>query len=190
MGEIGWPTDGAPGLASPSLAQVFNSHLVGKVTGKQGTPKRPGVSIPIYLFELFDQDQKDTNPGLFELHWGVYNMHGSAKYRFSFTVGPTPPLTPPPTWCVLKSGATMGAMYGAINYACTTGGVDCSFIKPGGQCYGGGSLEFQATAVIDTYYQKFDQARNTCNFDGAAYISYVDPSVGSCRLPGHPPRVG
>ena len=169
---------------------MFNTHLVGKVTSNQGTPKRPGASIPIYLFEIFDQDQKDTNPGQFELYWGIYSMQGVYKYRFSFTTGPTPPLGPPPTWCVLKNGASDGGMHGAINYACTTGGVDCSFINLGGKCYGDGSLAFQATAVIDTYYQKYDQAGGTCDFGGAAYISYIDPSVGSCVLPGYPPRAG
>jgi exo-beta-1,3-glucanase (GH17 family) len=85
IGECGWPTAG--GLdASVSNAQTFVNNLVAHCNGGGGTPKHPGIQIPCYLFEMYDEDQKSTAPGAFEPYWGLYSDQGGtgvAKYPLS-----------------------------------------------------------------------------------------------------------
>lgn len=83
VGEIGWPTDGAP-YANISLAQQFNQQLVNHLQSGQGTPLRPG-KLEAYVFSLLDENAKSTLPGNFERHWGVFNFDGSIKYVLDLT---------------------------------------------------------------------------------------------------------
>lgn len=83
VGEIGWPTDGAP-YANLSLAQKFNQQLVNHLDSGVGTPLRPG-KLDAYLFSFLDENAKSTLPGNFERHWGLFNFDGSVKYPLDLT---------------------------------------------------------------------------------------------------------
>ncbi|KAF8380034.1 hypothetical protein HHK36_027504 [Tetracentron sinense] len=80
--ETGWPSQGRPDDTAASLqnAAIFNQRLVRHVTRKQikGTPLRPGIPIPTFIFALFDEDQKTGGP--VEKYWGLMYANGTRKY--------------------------------------------------------------------------------------------------------------
>ncbi|CAK9878494.1 unnamed protein product [Sphagnum jensenii] len=84
LSESGWPTAGGIG-ANISNAQAYNGNLVKYILSGQGTPKRPQVFVPTYVFALFNEDMKPGAPT--EQHWGVLYPNGSAVYPFSLTTG-------------------------------------------------------------------------------------------------------
>lgn len=83
VGECGWPTAGGND-ASVDNAKTFNQNLINHCLSGHGTPRNPGVKIPTFVFELYDENNKSTDPGAFELHWGVYDASGNAKYALSW----------------------------------------------------------------------------------------------------------
>ena len=83
VGECGWPTQGNP-LATIANAQTFNQNLIYHCKSGAGTPRRPGSPIVCYVFEMYDEANKPTGPGVFEVAWGVYNGSGQAKYALAW----------------------------------------------------------------------------------------------------------
>ncbi|KAK9280035.1 hypothetical protein L1049_013720 [Liquidambar formosana] len=79
VSETGWPSQGGSDDTAASLqnAEIFNKRLIKHVNGKpiKGTPLRPGVPIPTYIFSLFDEDQKPGAP--VENHWGILYANGT-----------------------------------------------------------------------------------------------------------------
>lgn len=82
VGECGWPTQGHP-AATVANAQTFNQNLIKHCKSGSGTPRRPG-QIGCYVFEMYDENQKSTAPGPFEVSWGVYNASQHAKYPLTW----------------------------------------------------------------------------------------------------------
>ncbi|KAH7441595.1 hypothetical protein KP509_03G045000 [Ceratopteris richardii] len=83
VSETGWPSRGDPDEvgASISNAQTYHANLVKHVESKQGTPLRPDITPEIYLFALFNEDQK---PGpTSERNYGLFHPDGSKVYPFS-----------------------------------------------------------------------------------------------------------
>ncbi|MCO5566508.1 hypothetical protein L7F22_020185 [Adiantum nelumboides] len=79
--ESGWPHEGE---ASATLenAQAYNANLVAHVP--MGTPKRPNVLVSTYIFALFDENLKPSDPA-FEQHFGVFDPSSQSKfYEISF----------------------------------------------------------------------------------------------------------
>ncbi|GLJ12391.1 hypothetical protein SUGI_0189990 [Cryptomeria japonica] len=73
VGETGWPTAGGLG-ASVENAAIYNGRLMSKL----GTPRRAGVKMPIFIFALFNEDQK---PGAeTERNWGILYPNASLVY--------------------------------------------------------------------------------------------------------------
>ncbi|KAM7481857.1 hypothetical protein LguiB_006440 [Lonicera macranthoides] len=105
---------------------------------------------------------------------------------------PPPSMTAPGTanspagtggsWCVVKSGAPESKIQAGIDYACGTGGADCSMIQEGGICYNPNSIQNHASYAFNSYYQK-NPGLSSCDFGGAAMVTNVNPSVGSCTFP-------
>lgn len=184
VGEVGWPTAGAS-VASSHVAQVYNSHLIGKLLSKEGTPLRPGKPVRAYLFEMFDEDRKSTSGGAYETSWGIFTQQGQPKYPFSFTSGVVPHSLPTPHWCVANPATSSASLLAAYLWACSVGGVDCSFTLLGGSCSGATYMQ-KASAVFNAYYQSHQQGWNQCSFSGAARVTFADPSVKACHIPGFP----
>ncbi|CAI5975385.1 unnamed protein product [Closterium sp. NIES-64] len=86
VGETGWPTAGAA-IASPAAAKEWNTALVSFLLSGRGTPKRRNSPIRAYLFEMFDEDRKDTAMGKFETSWGLCTMQGDPKYSLNVLGG-------------------------------------------------------------------------------------------------------
>ena len=207
ISETGWPTAGDSTQVGANVwnAATYNRRLVRKVmsTAKVGTPKRPGVFIPTYIFALFNEDEK-TGAGS-EKHWGLLFPNGTNVYSIDMTGqltdGQYSPLAdnpvfsnaPPPTftpgdgngsgntpsgtgWCVANAAATQQVMQTAIDYACGAGGADCQPLQVGGSCFLPNSLRDHASYAFNSYYQKMKSAGGSCNFGGAATLTSSDPS--------------
>lgn len=78
IGETGWPHEGDIDQlgANDYNAATYICNLAAKMATVPplGTPARPGVEIPTFLFSLYDENQK---PGRgTERHWGLLNGRG------------------------------------------------------------------------------------------------------------------
>lgn len=87
ISETGWPTAGdieQPG-ANIQNSATYNRNLVHKITTKPliGTPARPGIVIPTFLFALYNENQK-SGPGT-ERNWGLLRSDGTSVYDIDLT---------------------------------------------------------------------------------------------------------
>jgi hypothetical protein len=79
--ETGWPTAGHP-AATPQNAAAYNVRIVERAASGVGTPRRPGVPVETFLFDLYDEDGKPGNE--FERHFGIFKADGSKAYHINF----------------------------------------------------------------------------------------------------------
>jgi len=81
--ETGWPWSGAnDDIENTDNAMTYNSNLVAHVLSDAGTPKRPGMAMEVYLFDLFNEDLK---PGPdFERDFGLFYPTGQKVYNINF----------------------------------------------------------------------------------------------------------
>ena len=116
ISKTGWPTAGdleQPG-ANVFNAATYNRNLIQRLTAKPpiGTPARPGIAIPTFLFALFDENQK-TGPGI-ERHWGLLRPDGTPIYEIDLSGRKYTPLPRPDNngrykgkvWYAAAKGAT------------------------------------------------------------------------------------
>ncbi|KAI3930735.1 hypothetical protein MKX01_037181 [Papaver californicum] len=189
VGEIGWPTDGNK-FATVGLAKKFYNGLLKKMaSSKKGTPLRPG-HLDVYLFSLFDEDQKSIAPGPFERHWGIFRYDGKPKFPMDLTgqgqekylieAKGVQYLTK--QWCVFNKehSNTTDTVPGDLSYACSLG--DCTALGYGSSCnhldsYGNISYAY------NMYFQMQDQDVQACDFHGTGMITTVNASTGSCLFP-------
>ncbi|KAJ1270947.1 hypothetical protein BS78_06G090200 [Paspalum vaginatum] len=125
--ESGWPSggrvarpqavaeaDGAP-AASVANAQAYNNYLINRVlSGNTGTPHRPDADMDVYIFALFNENQKGLGPDDVEQHFGLFYPNMQKVYPFDFN---------PPTesWCVANAGAGGARLKAGLDYACGHG---------------------------------------------------------------------
>ncbi|CAI5996457.1 unnamed protein product [Closterium sp. NIES-65] len=183
IGEAGWPTGGNP-AATLLNSKRWTTGFLARANSLRGTPKRPGTPIRAFLFELFDEDLKDTTPGQFELHFGLYYANGTKKYELDVlgTGSNLPPSKPPKMWCVRNPTATDAAVGGGVSWACSKGGGGLDCARVGSKC----GAEMKATAVYNAWFQKQGQTSEACNFGGTAQVTMRNPSKGACQLHGRP----
>ncbi|PIN05594.1 Glucan endo-1,3-beta-D-glucosidase [Handroanthus impetiginosus] len=79
--ETGWPTGGGE-AAGVDNALAYNGNVVLRALNNVGTPKRPGVGVEVFLFDLFDENGKSG--GEYERHFGIFGINGSKAYDISF----------------------------------------------------------------------------------------------------------
>ena len=82
VSETGWPTLGDPTTlgANISNAETYNNNLVKWAMSNPtiGTPRRPGIFVPTYIFAVYNEDLK---PGpTTERNWGVLYPSGLPVY--------------------------------------------------------------------------------------------------------------
>lgn len=81
VSESGWPSSGGTAAATLENAKTYNQNLIRHVLSSTGTPKRPGRTIPTYVFAMFDENQKT---GLeTERHFGLFYQNSQIKYPIS-----------------------------------------------------------------------------------------------------------
>ncbi|GLT94062.1 hypothetical protein SLE2022_118230 [Rubroshorea leprosula] len=207
--ETGWPSKGDENEVGASVenAAAYNGNLVRKILTGGGTPLRPNADLTVYLFALFNENEKfgpssERNYGLFypneqKVYDIPFTVDGLKNYRDNRppAVGGQPVTKPVNggggvsksttgnTWCVANSEIGKEKLQAALDYACGEGGADCHAIQPGGPCYAPNTLEAHASFAFNSYYQKNGRGSWTCSFGGAAAIVTQPPRFGNCELP-------
>lgn len=197
IAETGWPNGGDIDQIGASIynSATYNRNVIKKLTSKPpiGTPARPGVVIPAFIFALYNENQK-PGPGT-ERHFGALYPNSSAIYPIDLS-GKTPeleykPLPPSNTdepykgkiWCVAVKGANATDLGSALSYACGQGNGTCDPIKPGGKCYKPNSLMWHASYAFSSYWAQFRKVGGSCYFNGLAVQTAKDPSYRACKFP-------
>lgn len=85
-------------------------------------------------------------------------------------------------FCVAKEGADPTALQKGLNWACGPGHADCTAIQPGAPCYKANNLPALASYAYNDYYHRNANSGATCNFDGTATTSNIDPSKDALEL--------
>lgn len=183
IGEVGWPTEGAPS-ATVTAAEAFNQGLIVHIMSNKGTPLRPGIPpVDVYLFSLLDEEQKSILPGNFERHWGIYSFDGQAKYPLNLGNGRlenaknVPYL--PPRWCIMSPTQDPAAVTNHMKLACSV--ADCTTLYYGGSCNAIGD-KGNISYAFNSYYQMQKQDARSCDFDGLGMITFLNPTVGNCHF--------
>ncbi|CAN6968849.1 unnamed protein product [Brassica oleracea var. botrytis] len=187
--ETGWPSAGDENEigAGSANAAAYNGGLVKRVLTGNGTPLKPNEPLNVYLFALFNENQK-TGPTS-ERNYGLFYPNENKVYDVPFSATVTPvsdskvkvPVKTPShvgqTWCVANAKTTKEKLQEALDYACGEGGADCRPIQKGATCYDPESLEAHASYAFNSYYQKNSRGVGTCDFGGAAYVVSQSPSI-------------
>ncbi|EPS68573.1 hypothetical protein M569_06194, partial [Genlisea aurea] len=196
VSETGWPSQGDPDEAGASVenAAAYNGNLVRRVLAGNGTPLRPSVPLQVYLFALFNEDQK---PGpTSERNYGLFYPDEQKVYDVPLTAAGLDEATEvskiqsPPgsfaggsqTWCVANEDAGTDKLQQALDYACGNSLVNCRPIQPGATCYDPNTLLAHASFAFNSYYQMMDRASGSCDFGGGAHVVSQPPNFGNCRF--------
>lgn len=186
VGEVGWPSDGNVN-ANLDYARKFNQGFLNRVMSKTGTPRRPNSPIQFYLFSLIDEDLKSIAPGNFERHWGIFQYDGRPKYSLSLTGANGQNLVQASgvqymtrQWCVYNPVGDKSTLGESITYACTFS--DCTALGYGCSCNPYLDADANASYAFNNYFQRFDQALGTCDFNGLGQVVSKDPSIQMCEF--------
>ncbi|KAK4753325.1 hypothetical protein SAY87_022123 [Trapa incisa] len=198
--ETGWPSKGDENEvgAGPENAAAYNGNLVRRVLTGNGTPLRSNYSLDVFMFALFNENQK---PGpTSERNYGLFYPNEQRVYDIPLTMDDlksrSQSVTPSPeaidgaevstvvqTWCVANRKAAKEKLQAALDFACGEGGADCKPIQEGAACYSPDSLEAHASYALNSYYQKKARAAGSCYFGGVAYVVTQPPKYGTCVFP-------
>ncbi|KAF3943322.1 hypothetical protein CMV_030108 [Castanea mollissima] len=205
--ETGWPSLGDSNEvgASQANAASYNGNLVRRVLTGGGTPLRPNDTLNVYVFALFNENQK-TGPTS-ERNYGLFYPSEAKVYDIPLTMAElaTAQTTPPAneskaqapttgdmstsavpsgqTWCVANGNVGSEKLQAALDYACGEGGADCRPIQGGATCFNPDTLVAHASYAFNSYYQKNSRGAGTCDFGGAANVVTQAPKFGTCTFP-------
>ena len=70
-------------VATVENAKTYNNNLISHVLSNAGTPKKPGTSIDMYIFTLFNEDQKLGDE--VEHHFGLFYPNKMHVYNANFS---------------------------------------------------------------------------------------------------------
>ncbi|KAJ1291266.1 hypothetical protein BS78_02G303800 [Paspalum vaginatum] len=196
--ESGWPSRGKPRAGRPpsevrrggrrlldsaadqdtaasvANAQAYNNNLINRVlAGRTGTPHRPDADMDVYIFALFNENDKGDADDT-ESNFGLFYPNETKVYSFDFQA-------PSQSWCVANAGVGDARLQAALDYACGNG-ADCSAIQPGGSCFQPDTVLAHASYAFNSYYQNKGRASGTCDFSGAASVVFQQPT-GTCSAP-------
>ncbi|GMH26858.1 hypothetical protein Nepgr_028701 [Nepenthes gracilis] len=79
-------------------------------------------------------------------------------------------------WCVADEQTLAEELQRALDWACGSGGADCSGVQLGQPCFLPNTLKDHASYAFNNYYQKFKHKGATCYFNSAAMITSLNPS--------------
>ncbi|KAG8657743.1 hypothetical protein MANES_03G098848v8 [Manihot esculenta] len=182
--ETGWPWLGGANEPDATVenAEAFNNNLIRRVLNDSGPPSRPNIPTNTYIYELFNEDKK---PGpVSKKNWGLFFTNGTAVYALSLSNSNRLTGNSSVTYCVAKQSADSAKLQEGLNWACGQGGANCSAIQQGQPCYLPDTYQNHASYAYNDYYQKLHSTGGTCDFDGTATTTTVDPSYGSCIFTG------
>ncbi|GLJ59302.1 hypothetical protein SUGI_1502020 [Cryptomeria japonica] len=81
----GWPSDGTGDnahVATMENAQTYSNNLIKHVLSNAGTPKRPGKSMEVFIFALFNENLKTGDET--ERHFGLFYPNKTLVYPVNF----------------------------------------------------------------------------------------------------------
>ncbi|KAJ1698388.1 hypothetical protein LUZ63_006900 [Rhynchospora breviuscula] len=210
ISETGWPSEGDANEIGANVvnAAAYVGNLIERVvSGTCGTPKRPKCDMDVYLFALFNENQK---PGpTSERNYGMFYPNEQKVYDVDFVLGNSNSSSTRnnngngnstnngnssgnnsstgkgETWCVADPSAGKEKLQTALDFACGGGEADCTAIQPGAACYEPDTVEAHASYAFNSYYQKNGREQWTCDFGGAAYVVSQAPKIGKCTLPSN-----
>ncbi|XP_051122541.1 glucan endo-1,3-beta-glucosidase-like [Andrographis paniculata] len=81
VAETGWPTAGGE-AAGADNAMTYNWNVMMRASSNFGTPKRPGIGVEVFLFDLFDENEKKGSQ--YEKHFGIFRVDGAKAYDLRF----------------------------------------------------------------------------------------------------------
>ncbi|KAI3936221.1 hypothetical protein MKW92_044331 [Papaver armeniacum] len=185
--ETGWPSKGAAKetAATPDNAQTYNTNLIRHVINNTGTPAKPGQEMDVYIFSLFNENRK---PGMeSERNWGLYYPDQTSIYTLDLTgKGPVDTdaganaTSTNGTWCIASTTASELDLQSALDWACSSGNVDCSAIQPSQPCFQPDSTISHASFAFNSYYQQNGASDIACSFGGAGVKTTKNPSYDNC----------
>ncbi|PIM99311.1 Glucan endo-1,3-beta-D-glucosidase [Handroanthus impetiginosus] len=182
--ETGWPRLGGANEpdATAENAKTYINNLIRRVSNDSGPPSQLTIPINTYIYELFDEDKR---PGpVSERNWGVIFANGTTVYDLSLSTSESLDKNSSTAFCVAKSGVDDSSLRDGLNWACGPGQANCAAIQQGRPCYVPNTLRNHASYAFNDYYQRMRSSGGTCDFSGAATITTIDPSYGSCRFTG------
>ncbi|OMO81024.1 Glycoside hydrolase, family 17 [Corchorus capsularis] len=182
--ETGWPWQGGPNEPDANVenAQTFTNNLIQRVSNNSGPPSQPTIPINTYIYELFNEDKR---PGpISERNWGVLFTNGTAVYPLSLIGSSQITANSTGVFCVAKPDASEDKLEDGLNWACGQGQANCSAIQSGQPCYLPNDIKSHASYAYNDYYQKMRSVGGTCDFDGTATTTTIDPSHGTCVYTG------
>jgi hypothetical protein len=185
VSETGWASAGRPrprgggrrcfeqagdDAASVANAKAYNNYLINRVlSGDTGTPYRPDADMDVYIFSLFNENQKGDGANDIEQHFGLFYPNQTKVYEFDFRGGALA------SWCVANASVGDARLQAALDYACGDG-ADCSAIQSGAVCFEPDTKLAHASYAFNSFYQRKGRAKGACDFDGAAYVVYHQPA--------------
>uniref|UniRef100_A0A1J3JFC2 glucan endo-1,3-beta-D-glucosidase n=1 Tax=Noccaea caerulescens TaxID=107243 RepID=A0A1J3JFC2_NOCCA len=188
--ETGWPTKGSPkekSAASPDNAETYNTNIIRHTLTNQGTPAKPGESMNVYIFSLFNENKKSGLDS--ERNWGLFYPDQTSVYQLDFT-GKNSGLrsnssganssSSSSSWCIASAKASERDLKGALDWACGPGNVDCTAIQPSQPCFQPDTLVSHASFVFNSYFQQNRATDVACSFGGAGVRVNKDPSYDKC----------
>ncbi|XP_011047200.1 PREDICTED: glucan endo-1,3-beta-glucosidase 12 [Populus euphratica] len=206
--ETGWPSKGDENEVGASVenAATYNGNLVRRILTGGGTPLKPHADLTVYLFALFNENEKDGPTS--ERNYGLFYPDQQKVYDIPFTVeglknykapsrspvsggqpvsapvrGGVSKSTTGNTWCVANPDAGKEKLQAALDFACGEGGADCRPIQPEATCYNPNTLVAHSSFAFNSYYQKKGRGMGDCYFGGAAFVVTQEPKFGECEFP-------
>ncbi|PIA46684.1 hypothetical protein AQUCO_01500316v1 [Aquilegia coerulea] len=197
ISESGWPSKSDRGdmAATPNNAKTYNTRLIERGESHKGTPMRPKDSIEIFVFALFNENQKQGSDS--ERNFGIFNGDGSKVYeielsckfcsndgkKFGFGEKSSSGVKGPSVWCVAKPHADEKMLQAVLDFCCGAGGVDCKDLVDHGACFDPNKLHAHASYAMNGYYQMHGRNYWNCDFKGTGLVTFSDPSYGTCYYP-------
>ncbi|KAK4763596.1 hypothetical protein SAY87_013034 [Trapa incisa] len=182
--ETGWPSSG--GVNEPDAtaenAQAFNDNLIRRVLNGTGPPGHSELPVSAYIYELFNEDKR-SGP-VSEKNWGVLFTNGTAVYPLSLSASDRNTANSTSAFCVAKQDADPDKLLTGLNWACGQGQANCSAVQQGQPCYMPNSVTNHASYAYNDYYQRMHSLGGTCDFQGTATLTTLNPSYGSCLFTG------
>ncbi|XP_030458527.2 glucan endo-1,3-beta-glucosidase 4 [Syzygium oleosum] len=182
--ETGWPWFGGSNEpdATAENAETFGNNLIKRVLNGSGPPSQPNVPINTYIYELFNEDKR---PGpVSEKNWGVFFTNGTSVYPLSLGTSSRVTGNSSGVFCIAKLDADSDKLLDGLNWACGQGQANCTAIQVGQPCYSPNTVVNHASYAYNDYYQKMQSVGGTCDFQGTAMTTTVNPSYGSCKFAG------
>nr|XP_043628190.1 glucan endo-1,3-beta-glucosidase 13-like [Erigeron canadensis] len=186
--ETGWPSKGSAKetAATPENAQTYNTNLIRHVINNTGTPAKPGEELDVYIFSLFNENRKSGLDS--ERNWGLYYPDQTSVYNLDFTgkgtvdvnTGGNLTTLNGTSWCIASPNATESDLKNGLDWACSSGNVDCSPIQPSQPCFQPDSIASHASYAFNSYYQQNGATDIACSFGGTGMKTYQNPSYDNC----------